>query len=158
MEPLAAMQKIKLALLGVLLTGILGVSLASMDTSQIEAQSTSQDTCPPARENARTVMEDFLTGSSWADARQEVGATGFSAGDIYRLRDPEDTGMCEKLWDKSPSSNGEEIAWVYYRTGSYFFIVRVPKEKPSPEDLNLYGDMIEVYRTTSLEPKGAFLR
>lgn len=104
------------------------------------------------------MMEDFLTGSSWTDERQEVGATGFTPKNIYRHRAPEDTDMCEKLWNKSPSSNGEEIAWVYYRTGSYFFIVRVPKEKSAPEDLNLSGDMIEVYRTTSLEPKGAFLR
>jgi len=119
---------------------------------------TTHDAYPPARENARTVMEDFLTGSSWADERQEVGATGFSAGDIYRLRDAEDTGMCEKLWEKSSSSNSEEIARVYYKTGSYFFIVRVPREKSTPEDLNLYGESIEIFKTDSLEPVKAFLR
>jgi len=156
--PLSDMQKIKLTLLSVLLTGILGVPLASMDTRQIKAQSTSQDTCPPAREKARTVMEEFLTESSWTDERQEVGATGFSAGDIYRLRDPEDTGMCENLWEKSPSSNSEGIARVYYKTGSYYFIVRVPREKSTPEDLNLYGESIEIFKKDSLEPVKAFLR
>jgi hypothetical protein len=158
MMPLAAMQKIKLALLGVLLTGILGVSLASTDTRQIESQSTNQDACPPARENARKVMEDFLTGSSWADERQEVGATGLSVGDIHRLRDPEDASMCEKLWKKSPSSNSKEIARVYYQAGSYFFIVRVPREKPTPEDLNLYGESIEIFKTDTLEPVKAFIQ
>jgi hypothetical protein len=151
------MQKIKLTLLGVLLTGVVGVSLAATDTRQIDAQSTSQNACPPARENARTVMTDFLTGSSWADERQEVGATGFTVGDIHRLRDPEDTGMCEKLWEKSPSSNSEEIARVYYRAGSYFFIIRVPREESTPEDLNWYSVTIESFEGNSLDPKTVYL-
>jgi len=116
-----------------------------------------QGICPAARENARTVMEDFLTGSSWTDERQEVGATGFMPKDIYRLRAPEDADMCAELWDKSPSSNSKEIARVYYRVGSYFFIIRVPRVKPSEEDLNLYGTSIEPFKGTSLEPKTVYL-
>jgi len=151
------MKKIKLALLGILLTGILGVSLASTHSRQIESQSTNQDACPPARENARTVMEEFLTNSSWADERQDLGATGFSTGDIRRLRNPKDTSMCEKLWEKSPSSNSKEIARAYYQAGSYYFIVRVPREKPSQEDLNWYSVSIEPFEGNSLEPKTVYL-
>jgi len=75
------MQKIKPALLGVLLLGILGASFASVGTKQSEAP-TVQDSCPAAHETARAVMEEFLTDSSWVwlgltlrMARHSVGST-----------------------------------------------------------------------------------
>jgi hypothetical protein len=90
------MQKINLALLCVLLLGILGKSFASVGTKQSEAP-IGQDSCPAAHHTARAVMEEFLTDPSWTDARQEVGATGFSTDDIRRLSDPEDTNLCQRL-------------------------------------------------------------
>jgi hypothetical protein len=41
---------------------------------------------------------------------------------------------------------------------AYFFIVRVARENLTPEDLNLYGESIEIFETDSLEPVKAFLR
>ena len=156
MVPLAAMQKINLVLLGVLLLGILGTSFASVGTKQSEAP-TGQNSCPPAHQTAWVVMEEFLTDPSWAEERQEVGATGFAADDIRRLSDPEDTNLCQKL-QKDLGGNEEEIANVFYQVGSFFFIIGVPAHKSTPEDLNLYGESVVVFKTTSLNPKGTFIR
>lgn len=156
MMPLAAMQKIKLALLGVLILGFLGASFASVGTKQSEAP-TGQDSCPAAHQTARAVMEEFLTDPAWADERQEVGATGFSADEIRRLSDPSDTDVCEQL-QKYTGGNEEEITDVFYQVNSFFIIIGVPAQKSTPEDLNLYGESVVVFRTTSLDPKGAFIR
>jgi len=121
------------------------------------SKSVYQCDCPPAHETARAVMEEFLTAPSWADARQEVGATGFSTGEIRRLKDPEDANMCQKL-QKSLLGNEEEIANVFYQVESFFFIIGVPAQKSTPKDLNLYGESVVVFKTTSLDPKGTFVR
>lgn len=113
--------------------------------------------CPPAHETARAVMKEFLTDQSWTDERQEVGATGYSADDIRRLSDPSDTDMCKQL-QKYTGGNEKEIADVFYQVNSFFVIVGVPAQKSTPEDLNLYGESVVVFETTSLDPKGTFIR
>jgi len=113
--------------------------------------------CPAAHETARAVMKEFLTDSSWADERQEVDATGFSADGIRRLNDPEDTNLCQKL-HKNLGCSEEKIVKMFYQVDSFFIIIGVPAQKSTPEDLNLYGESVVVFQTTSLDPKGAFIR
>lgn len=135
---------------------VLVFSLLVLGSDRV-SKSVYQGDCPPAHETARAVMEEFLTDPSWTDARQEVGATGFSTDDIRRLSDPEDTNLCQKL-QRSLGGNEEEIANVFYRVDSFFFIIGVPAHKSTPEDLNLYGESVVVFKTTSLNPKGTFIR
>ena len=102
-------------------------------------------------------MEQFLTDPSWADERQEVGATGFSGSDIRRLKDPEDTNLCQKL-QKNLGDNEGKIENVFYQVDSFFIIIGVPAQKSTPEDLNLSGEYVVVSKTTALDPKGTFIR
>lgn len=78
------------------------------------------DVCPRARENARTVIEDFLTGSSWTDERQELGVS-VDADQIRVLNNSQDSSSCQKLAEMFPEV--EQKDRMFYKAGSYHFVI-----------------------------------
>ncbi len=126
--------------------------------SALEENTTATDVCPAGRSDLRTVVENFLTAASWAEGRQEVGATGLTASDVQLLTDPEDTDMCQDLNEELPLAGDSELVQAYYRAGSFYFAPRVAEEEPSTSDLNLFGISLAIYEGNGLQPKALYIR
>ncbi len=155
MKTMSSLSKIPLvALLVLLLGGIAGMKHMAEPNAR-EPRGVGTDTCPPGRSDAREVVEDFVSSSSWMEERQEVGAIGLSPSDVHLLTDPEDTTVCQQISEAKPNPT-DDYAEAYYQAGSFYFVVGIPVVNSGQNEIHLRPTTLGVYYGSNLQSQAIY--
>jgi len=86
--------------------------------------------CPVQNDLNHSIIEGFLTQSSWADQRAETNTEGIAVSQISVLVDPVDSSVCTSLNDTfqealdEKNGLGEQANNItYYKAGSFYFVI-----------------------------------
>lgn len=113
------------------------------------------ESCPPGSENARNLVERFLTAPDLADRRSETGTTGLSVNQISLLTDPQDTATCQTLQANYGSWSGEFRNIVFYKAGNFYFVA-APLEQSSSSEYVVAGPDFIVVLDDNFEELGTY--
>ncbi len=85
-----------------------------------------KSTCPSLNPEDEAYVRDFveevLTSSSLANARQVLGLDGISVSQVQLLKDATDQAVCQQL-DVYFDDPGLQYQPIYYKAGGFYFVV-----------------------------------